>query len=344
MFDILHLMAASLSASLSALFWSVLLLFGIMMSAALVMVSAVQFYIVDETNPNDKRMIAYGYFGNFTKAFLSVFELTLGNFTPIMRFLCDTISEVYGHIFMMYYCLVSFAIIMVIRGIFLHETFQAADSNDNLMILKQMRTRNEILRKFERLFFEADVSGDGFVSHEEFTLIMKDERVQTWLAAMGLDVPDANIIFEMVDSGENHIDLQSFVSGLARLKGQARAVDLMQVLRYSRSLMDLLVGVQGKLVSADAKPLLLSDNEHKLVSAHAKPLLSSDNEHTRLDSDFSVSSIHELCEDGWRALAEIHAHTHGGALQPTLLTSQSGAGGDKHDANSDCASSVSCCV
>jgi len=302
-FDILHLMAASLSASLSALLWSVLLLFGIMMSAAMVMVGAIEFYIANEGNPLDTRMKAYDYFGTFTKAFFSVFEITLGNFAPITRFLSDNISEFYHMLFMMYYCVVSFAILMVIRGIFLHETFQAADANDNLMILRQLRTRTKILKKLQRLFFEANVSDDGFLSYEEFTLLMEDDRVQTWLAAMGLEIRDADIIFEMVDSGENRVDVQNFVSGLARLKGQARAVDLVQVLRYSRSIMDLLVDVKGQLGSTDFKRLLRSNNERI-------PEPTSD------ETDFSAFSTREDF-----------------GSNPTLLVAQREGRCDKNDAN-----------
>jgi hypothetical protein len=235
-FDALHLMVASLRASLSVLIWSIALLLGIMASAALLMTSGMTLYISDKSQPENDRLEAFAYFGTFSRSLLSIFELTLGNWTPITRFLHESVSEWFGMVIMAYHCIVSFAVVMVIRGVFLHEVFEAAESDDDLMILRQMRRKAKISKKMHTLFHEADETGNGYVSHDEFIEVMKDDRVKAWLAAMDLEVSDADVVFEMVDRGDHRISVVEFVDGLTRLKGAARSIDLVQVLRLVRNI------------------------------------------------------------------------------------------------------------
>jgi len=236
MFDSLQLMVATLSASMSVLLWSIAFLLGIMVSSALLMTSVMSVYISDKGNPGNERMEAFEYFGNFSRALLSIFELTLGNWAPIARFLHEHVSEWFGVVIIAYQLIVGFAVVMVIRGVFLHETFQAVEHDDDLMILRQIRRKAKLTKKMEALFLEADDSGDGYLNHEEFVGVMKDDRVKAWLSAMGLEVSEADIVFEMVDDGNHKISVDQFVDGLARLKGAARGVDMVQVLRLVRNL------------------------------------------------------------------------------------------------------------
>jgi hypothetical protein len=191
---------------------------------------------------------------------MSVFEITLGNWAPITRFLHDNVSEWFGVVVIVYHCLVSFGVVMVIRGVFLAETIQAAESNDDLMISRQMRTRTRLVTKMHKLFLEADDSGTGFVTREQFIDVVEDARVKAWLSAMGIEVSDAGIVFEMVDEGDHRISVHQFVDGLTRLKGAARTIDLVQVLRLVRNCVAVVqdigdsVGIQKNHTVESLKP------------------------------------------------------------------------------------------
>eukprot|EP00404_Azadinium_spinosum_P026029 CAMPEP_0180672918 /NCGR_PEP_ID=MMETSP1037_2-20121125/65406_1 /TAXON_ID=632150 /ORGANISM="Azadinium spinosum, Strain 3D9" /LENGTH=240 /DNA_ID=CAMNT_0022702129 /DNA_START=61 /DNA_END=780 /DNA_ORIENTATION=- len=76
------------------------------------------------------------------------------------------------------------------------------------------------------LFSEADESGDGFLSREEFQEVLSDTRVKAWLSAMELEVRDAEVLFDLVDDGDHRISAEELVHGFARLKGNARSLDL----------------------------------------------------------------------------------------------------------------------
>eukprot|EP00404_Azadinium_spinosum_P045945 CAMPEP_0180804022 /NCGR_PEP_ID=MMETSP1038_2-20121128/61233_1 /TAXON_ID=632150 /ORGANISM="Azadinium spinosum, Strain 3D9" /LENGTH=159 /DNA_ID=CAMNT_0022844425 /DNA_START=148 /DNA_END=627 /DNA_ORIENTATION=- len=136
-----------------------------------------------------------------TRAMISMFELTVGNWVPILRFLHDRVNEWFGLALLVYRCFVGFAVMKVITGVFLHETFKVAASDDDLMIRQKQRDSAKHLKKMRLLFREADDSGDGFLTFREFKEVMEDPRVKAWLAAMDLDVGDVELVFGLLDGG-----------------------------------------------------------------------------------------------------------------------------------------------
>jgi len=50
--------------------------------------------------------------------------------------------------------------------------------------------------------------------------------VKAWLGAQGLDASDATCLFELMDDGSGELETQELVSGVAKLKGPARSLDL----------------------------------------------------------------------------------------------------------------------
>lgn len=247
MFDVLHVMIKSLRASISVAVWSLALLFMIMMMGALVLNFIVAEKIRSGTVADEGvEEEMFTYFGSFSRGMLTMFELTLGNWVPVTRFLHEHVHETLGLLCLAYLCFVGFAFMRVITGVFLHETFKVASTDDELMIMQKNRQIEKHIEKMKRLFAEADDSGDGFLSHDEFLDVMSDPRVLSWLAAMELDVRDAELVFCLVDDGDNKISAEELVNGFARLKGSAKSLDLFTLLgmcnRIEERLMKLTCG------------------------------------------------------------------------------------------------------
>merc|ERR1719464_1911837 len=181
-----------------------------------------------------------------------MFEITDGNWIPVTRFLHEEVSEWYGPLMLIYRCLIGFAVMNVLRGIFLHETFKVASSDDELMMMQQQRKVKKHVEKMQKLFAEADDSGDGYLSRSEFEEILSDPRVKSWLAAMELEVRDAELVFELVDDGDHRISAEELVRGFARLKGTARSLDMVTVMHELRRVEKHLVALRGDGVAAVA--------------------------------------------------------------------------------------------
>merc|ERR1712007_122789 len=91
----------------------------------------------------DVRIQLFTYFGTFTRTMITMTELTLGNFVPVCRYLSEHIDEGYGHGILIYKVVVGFGMLKVMTGVFLHETFKAAGSDDELMVVQKKRAQQK---------------------------------------------------------------------------------------------------------------------------------------------------------------------------------------------------------
>merc|ERR1712146_239520 len=115
----------------------------------------------------DDRMKAYDYFGTFTRSWLSLCELTLGNWVPIARFLVGRVSEFFLIPVLLYVLCVTFAVMRVITACFIYETQKVASTDPELAILQKQRTTARLKKNFKRVFDDLDQSGDGMVNWDE---------------------------------------------------------------------------------------------------------------------------------------------------------------------------------
>eukprot|EP00435_Cladocopium_sp_Y103_P069186 s44_g32.t2 len=231
--DALYLMLTSIRASFAALAWSSAL---IQMMLALAMVTLVEPYLSGPNSTGDKYAV-YSYYGTFTRAMLTLFDITLGNFVPVTRLMMQDVSEVYVIFALIHKLVIGFAVVMVITGVFVQETMTA-----------QCRIRKTAL------FKAADFDGSGRLDKGEWLQVCDDYSVQLWLAAMGLDVSNAALVHELIcaknnkedqtTAGRSHhpclfdipatlltasqddLNAKDLVSGIARLKGSARNIDM----------------------------------------------------------------------------------------------------------------------
>jgi hypothetical protein len=189
----------------------------------------------------EERRKVFEYWGSFSRAVLTTFEITLADFPEPCRMLSESVNEWFAVFFVVHKLTIGFAVIGVINGVFIQETFKVATTDDQLMIRQRERMVKTHARKMGRLFQAADESGDGLLDVAEFQATMKEPEVQTWMASMDLDVADAGMVFELVDAdGDGRLTAEELISGVSRLMGDARNLDLMILMREQKEIMRLL--------------------------------------------------------------------------------------------------------
>ncbi|OLP92207.1 hypothetical protein AK812_SmicGene26011 [Symbiodinium microadriaticum] len=139
--DALYLMLTSIRASFAALAWSSALLVLIQMMLALAMVTLVEPYLTDPNSTGDKHDV-YKYYGTFTRAMLTLFEITLGNFVPVTRLMMSDVSEIYVIFALIHKLVIGFAVVMVITGVFIQETVTVAQTDNTIMLTQKERALN----------------------------------------------------------------------------------------------------------------------------------------------------------------------------------------------------------
>jgi len=206
---------------------------------------------------------------------ITMTELTLGNFIPVARFLTETIDEGYGLGILVYKVVVGLGVLRVLAGIFLHETFKAAASDDELMVVQKRRVQEKHREKMMRLFNAANPAGKGYIRRHQFANLLQDPKVKTWLSAQDIEAGDGLLLFDLMDDGDQKLSALELVQGIARLKGAARSLDVIGLMHMTSHLSSLLEKISPLLshpspsqvnVSKDAK---LNDTvqDHKEFSS-----------------------------------------------------------------------------
>jgi hypothetical protein len=233
---------------MSVLLWSAVLIMTVQTAAALFFCQVLETYMLDVAEDEEARLKVFEHFGTFTRSFLSMFELTLGNWVPICRTLTEYVSEYFSFVVMIYVLFVTFALIKVVTAVFIFETQKVASTDEELMIVQKDRQSQRLLANFAGVFKEIDDSGDGHINFEEFQDILQDHRVMTWLAALDLDVGHCESLFHLLDSGDGKINFQEFLSGVNRCKGAAKSVDLISMGHQITDLAKHIQNIEKKIV------------------------------------------------------------------------------------------------
>merc|ERR1712087_108840 len=141
----------------------------------------------------------------------------MGNWPPICRMLTEYVSEWFMLFCTIHKLTVGFAVIGVINGVFIQETFKVAATDDTLMIRQREQQVKVHSRKMQRLFRAADASGDGLLDLPEFQSTMNEPEISSWMASMDLDVEDAACVFEMIDNdGNGRLTTEELVGGIQK--------------------------------------------------------------------------------------------------------------------------------
>jgi hypothetical protein len=129
-FSDLRVLVNTCISSFVSLFWSMVLLFLIMISAGLVMCALLKSHIQDPTLDFGLRVWLYRHYGGPFRSSYTMFEVTLAGCWPTyFRPLIEKISPWYVVFAVTYITFVVFAIIRVITAIFLKQTLQVASSD-----------------------------------------------------------------------------------------------------------------------------------------------------------------------------------------------------------------------
>merc|ERR1712062_438979 len=144
---------------------------------------------------------------------LSLFEITLGNWVPVCRLLIENVSEYFMAVCLLHKLTIGFAVVAVINGVFMQETFKCAASDDRIMVRQKEQALKVFRQKMNMLFKQMDQNGDETVSLEEFGDVMADKTVKNWLASMELDAFDVVKLFNLLDKGSGKVNLDEVIQG-----------------------------------------------------------------------------------------------------------------------------------
>jgi hypothetical protein len=280
-FDALYVMTTALAGSLTVLAWScvVLLVFQSLLALLLQKVLA-DLYFTDSSQPLDKRQEVFLYFGTFTRALFSMYEITLANWPPVSRVLAENVTQWFMLFAVVHKLTVGFTLVGIVNGVLMQETFKVASTDDRIMVRQKEKAVNMHAKKMHLLFRSADSSGNGKLDLQEFRQVLTEPGVKTWLSAMELDAgEDADNLFSLLDKEGGQVSSDALIKGMARLKGTARCIDMVSLMREVKELQALVTRNLPEVASGQG--------------AAARTLSSP-----RVPSDAQSYSLQETTDDG----------------------------------------------
>jgi len=240
-------MLKSIEASVSLLIWCIILLIMLIMVISMLVGALLQGFIAKEIHDLAVRRLVFIRWGNFSRVFVTMFEITLANWGPPCWDFINKVDEWWGVFFSGYKMTFGFAVVQVIISVFMQQTFKVASRSDDVMIKEKEAATAAYIRSLDRLFDEVDESGDGQLSRDEFSAVLTNHRFQTWFAAMEVDPSELEFLFEMLDDGDGKIGKDEFISAMQKMKGGSKAMDIVALHHETKKLAKDVVWIKDTL-------------------------------------------------------------------------------------------------
>ncbi|CAE7758486.1 para, partial [Symbiodinium pilosum] len=135
----LELLTKCLQASVEMLFWTFCLLICLQCVAGMLVSGLCRDFIEDESNNPRIREEVFRYYGTFSRTFLSMFEILFANWGPPCRVVVENISEWFSAFFLLYRCVLGFAVLNVVSAVFVQQTMKTASSDEELAFKQKER-------------------------------------------------------------------------------------------------------------------------------------------------------------------------------------------------------------
>jgi len=233
--DHLYIMTTAIAGLSKVLSWAIVLLTTMLLICDLFLVQILHATYFNKVTAAalseeqlEKHHRMYEYFGTFTRCMLSMFEITLGNWPPVARLLSEEVSEWFILLCLVHKLTIGFAVIGVITGVILQETFKVAQTDD-LIMFRQKKLASRTLRQKMKILFDAlDQEGDGRLEESEFEAIGDFPEIKCWLASLDIETDDLKTLFALIDvHGRGYVTLDELVARMPRIQGNAKGIDML---------------------------------------------------------------------------------------------------------------------
>lgn len=206
------------------------------------MAQTLQLYLRDDKNDLATRQFVYAYFGTTFRTIITMFEITLapGAWSKVGRVIIFDVHRAYAAFFIVYLTVVTFGIMRIVTAMFLKETLAAAQNDQDMIIEEQLRKKERYRCNLWGLFKK--MAGDEEeVTMESLTAMINDPRSAAWFQILEVDANDVFTLFELLSEGSGSFTFSDFLSGVTRIKGGAKSIDLITVLVENRKLAENLL-------------------------------------------------------------------------------------------------------
>eukprot|EP00439_Symbiodinium_sp_Y106_P071148 s1123_g12.t1 len=229
----LRMLVTSILHTLKALVWAMTLLVLIVYVFAVLFTQAVSDYKADSNTTLVHQDAAQLYFGSLVDSMLTLFMSLAGGVSweqalaPLRE-----ISAIWVICYVGYIAFTYFAVLNVVTAVFCQSAIESAQNDQVTLMQNMLMNKEKHVRKIQELFGRLGATDDGHITLQMFEENINSDSVTTYFEALGLDVWDAWAFFKLLDSdGGGSVDVEEFFMGCLRFRGQAKAMDVGQLIQ-----------------------------------------------------------------------------------------------------------------
>jgi voltage-gated sodium channel len=225
--------------SIKSLCWALIMLFIVIYVFAILFTHAASDHVrMVSGGPDARQDKIVQHFGSLGTTIYTLFHSMLNGISWYV--LTDALMHLHPTMFVLYLFYIAFtmlAVLNIITGVFVDNAVEAARTQREFLVQKEMELKEKWCEEMRNLFLEMDEDCSGAVSLREVAEFFKDERVWSYFQALGIEAHDAERLFSLLDEdGSGDISVDEFLSGCLRLKGSARSIDVYALLHDQRRL------------------------------------------------------------------------------------------------------------
>jgi len=253
----LRIMIQSIMFSLRPLLWASTVLMGMFYVFGLILTQGAIEALKEQDSWDDESSAELrSYFGTLECTALSLFQAMSGGINWGELF--EALAPLAVHckcVFLFYVLFAIFGAANVVTGIFVEIANHWARNDKASQEQEATEKRITSIRRLRELFDELDPGGHGTVTFESMheALLDANGRLVSSFHALDLEVTDVRTLFLLLDRDrKGFINVEEFLLGCFRLKGEAKTLDVMKLQYQCEWIMHNMVSMMDTLNHLDA--------------------------------------------------------------------------------------------
>lgn len=193
---------------------------------AIIFVQAATSYI-DKDDRQALEMVST-HFGSVSTAMFSLLlSISNGIQWDLLAEELNVISPIMKSLFAVYVMFVLFGFLNVVTGVFVHNTSQVKLHDRDLAIQEEMLLAEHFVTELRSFFDVFDFKPDAQIERDVLRTKLQRFDLQMYLQTHQIDSNEAMALFDLLDvDNDGTIAIDDFVYGCLRIKGQAKAMDI----------------------------------------------------------------------------------------------------------------------
>lgn len=232
----LRMMLHSILNSFKSLLWVMLILvmtfyiFGITMTQGVV-----DHCSIDHSQCARGDGLLLKKFGRVDRSVLSLFEAMAGGISwgELLEVLTP-LPITYSALFLLFITFAIFAVVNIVTGVFVESAMSSSQEDTESVIQDEIFSKESYVHSMQKVFDEMDTDSDGTITLDELKSAIEDEKMVAYFNALGLEITDVQTLFMLLDRDQTgRINVEEFLLGCMRLKGEAKSLDMAKLLYES---------------------------------------------------------------------------------------------------------------